>query len=109
MAFDEKLAQRLRQQLEAQRGLVEKRTFGGVAFLLNGNMCCGVHKQAMIVRVAPEATDAALRKPHTRLFDLTGRPMQGWVLVDPEGVKTAAALKKWVEQGVAYARSLPAK
>jgi hypothetical protein len=109
MAFDEKLAQRIRQELESVPGVVEKRMFGGVAFLLNGNMCVGVHKDALMVRLAPDATDAALKKLHTRVFDLTGKPMKGWLLVDPEGVTTAAALKKWVGQGVAYAGSLPEK
>jgi TfoX/Sxy family transcriptional regulator of competence genes len=109
MAFDEKLAERMRQQLAGQDGVVEKRMFGGLAFLLNGNMCCGVHKSALIVRLAPAATEAALRQPHTRVFDLTGRPMKGWILVEAEAVRTAAGLKKWVAQGVAYAASLPAK
>jgi hypothetical protein len=109
MAFDEKLAERIRRQLAEQGGVVEKRMFGGVAFLLNGNMCCGVHKAALMVRLAPQASEAALRKPHTRIFDLTGRPMKGWVLVEPEGLQTAAALKKWISQGVAYAGSLPPK
>lgn len=109
MAFDEKLAERMRKQLAEHSKVVEKRMFGGVAFLLHGNMCCGVHKDALMVRLAPEATEAALRKPHTRIFDLTGRPMKGWILVDAEGIKTAAGLKKWIDQGVAYAASLPAK
>jgi len=110
MAFDEKLAARMRKALDERRaGAVEKRMFGGVAFLLNGNMCCGVHKDAMIVRLAPDATEAALRQPHTKPFDLTGRPMKGWVLVEAEGVKTAAGLKKWVAQGLAHAGSLPPK
>ena len=109
MAFDDKLAERMRKLLAEQGGVVEKRMFGGVAFLLHGNMCCGVHKDALMVRLAPEATDAALRKPHTRIFDLTGRPMKGWILVDAEGIKTAAGLRKWIDQGVAYAASLPAK
>jgi hypothetical protein len=109
MAYDEKLAERMRKQLARRAGVVEKHMFGGVAFLLNGNMCCGVHKQALIVRLAPADTDAALRKPHTQIFDLTGRPMKGWVLVAADGVKTVSGLKKWMEQGVAYAESLPAK
>src|SRR5215207_2069785 len=99
MAFDEKLAERIRKQLASVPGVVEKRMFGGIAFLLNGNMCAGVHKDALMVRLDPAATDAALKQPHTRIFDLTGRPMKGWILVDPEGVKTAAGLKKWVGQG----------
>jgi TfoX/Sxy family transcriptional regulator of competence genes len=109
MAFDEKLAERLRQQLAPVLGVVEKRMFGGVSFLLNGNMCYGVHKDALIVRLAPEASEAALRQPHTRIFDLTGRPMKGWLLVEAGGVNTAARLKQWVKQGVAYAESLPSK
>ena len=109
MAFDEKLAERMRKQLADQGGVVEKRMFGGVAFLLNGNMCCGVHQEALMVRLSPDAAAAALRQPHTRIFDLTGRPMKGWLLVDAEGLKTAAQLKRWIGQSVAFAASLPAK
>jgi hypothetical protein len=109
MAFDNKLADRIRKQLEKQDGVVEKRMFGGLAFLLKGNMCCGVHGQEMIVRLDPAETDAALRKPHTRIFDMTGRPMKGWILVRADGLKTAAALRQWVGVGVKYAQSLPAK
>jgi TfoX/Sxy family transcriptional regulator of competence genes len=109
MAFDEKLAERMRRQLAGHDGLVEKRMFGGVAFLLHGNMCCGVHKDALMVRLAPDSTEAALRKPHTRVFDLTGRPMQGWILVEAEAVRTSAGLKRWMDQGVAYAGTLPPK
>jgi TfoX/Sxy family transcriptional regulator of competence genes len=109
MAFDEKLAERIRKQLAGQDGVMEKRMFGGVAFLLHGNMCCGVHKEALMVRLAPSATEVALSQPHTRVFDLTGQPMKGWILVEATGVRTAATLKKWVDQGVAYADSLPPK
>jgi hypothetical protein len=97
MAFDEKLAERIRAELGHQHGLTEKKMFGGLAFLLNGNMCCGVRGQEMIVRLAPEQTDDALSKQHTRVFDLSGRPMKGWILVHPEGLKTKAVLAKWVE------------
>jgi hypothetical protein len=92
MAFDVALAERIRTQLGKRRGLTEKKMFGGLAFLLNGNMCCGVHGQEMIVRLAPEQTDDALRRTHTRVFDLSGRPMKGWILVQPEGLATKAAL-----------------
>jgi TfoX/Sxy family transcriptional regulator of competence genes len=109
MAFDENLAERMRQQLASVPGVVEKRMFGGTAFLLNGNLCVGVHKDALMVRLGSDATEAALRKPHTRVFDLTGKPMKNWVLVDPAGVKTTAALKKWVGLGVKFAGSLPPK
>jgi hypothetical protein len=83
--------------------------FGGLAFLLGGNMSVGVHGSDMIVRIAPEETDAALAEPHVRLFDLTGRPMKGWVLVEPAGVSSDATLRKWVDRGVNFAGSLPAK
>ena len=83
--------------------------FGGIAFLLHGNMCCGVHRQELIVRLDPAQTDEALAAAHTRPFDLTGRPMKGWILVEPEGCATATALRKWVGMASRYAESLPAK
>ena len=109
MAFDEKLAGRIRLSLGKRKGLKEKKMFGGIAFLLNGNMCCGVHRTEMIVRLAPEATDQALTDRHTRLFDLTGRPIKGWVLVDPAGLKTDAKVGKWVAVAAKYAGSLPSE
>ena len=110
MAFDEKLAERIRHKLGKKPGLTEKKMFGGVAFLLKGNMCCGVHKDELIVRLDPDATEQALARPHTRVFDLSGgRPMKGWILVQPAGLASAAALEKWIDTGLAYARSLPAK
>src|SRR5712691_3607415 len=81
MAFDERLAERIRGSLGRRKGLAEKKMFGGIAFLLNGNMCIGVHKTELIVRLAPEETAAALTQAHTRRFDLTGRPMKGWILI----------------------------
>src|SRR5947209_17285591 len=96
MAFDERIANRIRGSLGRRKGLAEKKMFGGIAFLLNGNMCVGVHKSELIVRLAPEETDAALTQPHTRRFDLTGRLMKGWILVEQDGLKTDAKLGKWV-------------
>ena len=107
MAFDERLAARIRSQLGKKKGLTEKKLFGGIGFLLNGNLACAVRKDEMLVRVAPEKTDDALAKKHTRLFG--ARPMKGWILVAPEGLKTDKALANWVETGVAYAASLPPK
>ncbi|PYO43179.1 MAG: RNA methyltransferase [Gemmatimonadetes bacterium] len=109
MAFDEKLAGRIRKRLGRRAGLTEKQMFGGIAFLLNGNMCCGVHGEEMIVRLAPKETEDALSDSHTRPFDLTGRPMKGWILVKPKGLTTDAALGKWVGVATKYAGSLPAK
>ncbi len=109
MAFDDKLAERIRQRLGQRAGLKEKKMFGGLAFLLNGNMCCGVHGQEMIVRLDPQHTDQALSQPHVRRFDLTGRPMKGWILVDLKGLATDAELGRWIEVGTKFAGSLPAK
>lgn len=109
MAFDERLAERIRKRLGKRKELAEKKMFGGIAFLLNGNMCVGVHKQDLIVRLDPEETDEALSQPHTRVFDLSGRPMKGWILVESSGLKDEKALGKWVSISVDYAMSLPKK
>ncbi len=109
MAYDEKLAGRVRKLFAKRKAIAEKKMFGGVAFLLNGNMCCGLHGGELIVRLKPEETDQALARPHTRIFDMTGRPMKGWILVKPAGLMSEDALAKWVSVGVSYAASLPAK
>src|SRR5262245_10969704 len=109
MAFDEKLAARIRTHLGKRTGLVEKKMFGGIAFLLKGNMCCGVHRDSLIARLDPAETDRALAEPHTRVFDLTGRPMKGWILVEPAGLGTDTQLGSWVDRARKYAGSLPAK
>jgi TfoX/Sxy family transcriptional regulator of competence genes len=109
MAFDEQLAERVRAQLGKRSGLSEKTMFGGLAFLLNGNMCCGVHEQELIVRLEPAATDAALARPHTRVFDLSGRPMKGWILVEPAGLDGDSALASWVGTALDFASTLPKK
>jgi hypothetical protein len=110
MAYDEDLANRVREQLADESGITEKKMFGGLAFLLHGNMSVGLSSGGdLMVRVGAEATDAALSRPHTRLFDMTGRPMKGWILVAPEGVRTKRELGAWVQRGLGYARSLPPK
>src|SRR2546426_6404780 len=87
MAFREELAERIRQGLARRKGVEEKKMFGGVGFLLHGNMLVGVWKDSLIVRLGPEESEGALREPHVKEFDITGRPMKGWVLVAPEGVQ----------------------
>lgn len=109
MAYDEAFAERIRKTLGKRKGLVEKKMFGGIAFLLNGNMCCGIHKDELIIRIDPDATDSVLAKPHTRRFDLTGRPMNGWILVAPRGIASDAQLGKWVAVATKYAGTLPPK
>ncbi len=109
MAYDEKLAERIRSLLHRRPHLSEKEQFGGVGFLYRGNMAVGVLGADVLVRVGPEQHEAAMKSPHARPFALTGRPSKGWVLVGPGGVKSAADLKKWVELGLAFAKTLPAK
>jgi TfoX/Sxy family transcriptional regulator of competence genes len=109
MPYDELLAARLRAALGPLPGLVEKKMFGGVCLLVNGNMACGVYKDDLIVRIGTERYQEALARPHTKFFDITGRAMKGWVMVEPEGCATEADLKAWAGQGLAFARSLPPK
>jgi len=109
MAYDEGLAQRIGDMLGEQPGLVEKKMFGGVGFMLHGNMACGVHKEALIVRVGPERYDEAMKRPHTRPFDMTGRPMKGWVMLAADGYEADDDLSGWVQQGIEFALSLPPK
>ncbi|HVK11381.1 MAG TPA: TfoX/Sxy family protein [Gemmataceae bacterium] len=109
MPFSESLAARVRDVLARTRGVVEKRMFGGVGFLLHGNMLVGVWKEALVVRVGPAGYDEALLEPHVREFDVTGRPMTGWVLVDPEGIEDDEPLRHWVRRAAEFVDTLPAK
>ena len=108
MAYNLKLAERLRSELSGMP-LIEKKMFGGIGFLLNGNMACGVNKNNLIVRVDPEKHSALLKKHHAQPFDLTGKPMKGWLLVEADGVKTDRQLSAWVKEGVEFALTLPPK
>jgi TfoX/Sxy family transcriptional regulator of competence genes len=110
MAYDEELANRIRELVAEETDVTEQRMFGGLAFLVGGNMAVAASGQGgLMVRVEPEKTDALLAKPHARPFEMRGREMQGWLRVDPEGVRTKRQLTPWVKRGLAYARSLPAK
>lgn len=109
MAYDEGLAQRIRERLEDRADVVEKRMFGGVCWLLRGNMACGVIDERMIVRVGLDEHPRSSALPHTRPFDFTGRPMKGWLMVEPEGYAADADLEAWIAKGTAFASSLPAK
>ncbi|HEX9385193.1 MAG TPA: TfoX/Sxy family protein [Anaerolineales bacterium] len=108
MAYDLKLAERIRSELNGVP-FVEKKMFGGVGFLLDGNMACGVNKDNLIVRVDPEKHIAHLKKPHAKPFDLPGKPMKGWLLIEGDGVKTDKQLSAWVKEGVEFASTLPPK
>lgn len=109
MPYDEKLAQRIREVLARRRGISEKKMFGGLAFLANGHMACGVQGDDLMVRVGPDDYESALRKTGARPMDFTGRPLKGMVYVGPRGHRRAPSLRAWVEQGLSYVRSLPPK
>ena len=109
MAYNEALASRMRQLLNNQPELVEKKMFGGIGFMLRGNMACGVNKDDLIVRVGPDNYERAVIRPHARPFDFTGRPMKGWAIVEHDGYVVDDDLKSWVEEGVKFALSLPPK
>ena len=109
MGTDEALVQRVRAETAGTPGLSEMKAFGGLSFLVYGNLACGVIGVELIVRVKPEETQQALFQPHTRVFDMTGRPMKGWIVVTPSGLGTQEELRRWVQHGVNYAASLPAK
>ena len=109
MAFDESLAARIRDALARKRGVEEKKMFGGVGFLLNGNMLVGVWKESLIVRLGPDNHDDALLEPHVREFDITGRPMKGWVLVEAEGVEGDDQLSGWIQRATKFVGALPVK
>jgi TfoX/Sxy family transcriptional regulator of competence genes len=109
MAYDENLARRLRAALADQEGLDERKMFGGLALMLRGNMCCGVIRDELMLRVGPARYEATLARPHARMMDFTGRPMKGMVMVSPAGFVTEQQLAEWVALAVAFAGSLPAK
>jgi len=108
MAYDESLAKRINELIKGKKGFTQKEMFGGIAYLLNGNMCVGVHKDELIIRYDPGKTDEITKQKNVRPFDITGRPMKGWSLVNSEGVK-GAALNKWFDLALSYAKSLPPK
>ena len=109
MAFDEGLAERIRAVLGERGDIQEKKMFGGLSFLLNGNMAVGVIKDELCVRVAPERFEDLLRQPGARIFDFTGKPMKGWLMVGADGLAEDSELADWIEEGAAYASSLPPK
>ncbi len=109
MAYDEGLAERVREVLSVREDIAEKKMFGGLSFLLDGNMAVGVIGEELIVRVGPHDYDEALTHEHTRAFDFTGRAMSGWVVVGPEGFEEDEDLTDWVLRGVGFAGSLPPK
>jgi len=109
MPYDPTLHVRVLDVLSDRDDIADRRMFGGVCFLIHGHMACGILGDALIVRVGEDGFGDAMGEPHTRLFDFTGRPMRGWVVVGPEGIDSREALARWVARGVAFAEGLPPK
>jgi hypothetical protein len=110
MSFDEELGHRLRELVQGEEGLTEQRMFGGLAFLIHGNMAVSASGQGgLLLRVDPEETEKLLRRPHAERFSMRGREMDGWLRVHEDGIRTKRQLEGWTRKGVAYARSLPPK
>ncbi len=109
MAFNELLANHVRNLISSKKNLIEKKMFGGLSFLINGNMAVGVIGDELIVRAAPEKSEALLKQKHTRVFDFTGKVMKGWLVVTEKGCQSVDALKPWIKIGTEFAESLPIK
>lgn len=109
MAFNESLAARIRDALARKKNIEERKMFGCIAFLLNGNALAGVWKDRLIARLGPEEGEAALLEPHVRVFDITGKAMRNWVAVEPEGVEDDNQLKAWIERAMKFVKTFPKK
>ena len=109
MAFDEAVAGRVRAALAGAPNVVEKRMFGGIAFMVRGNMCCGVIGDRLMLRVGPDGYEAALSRPHAKAMDFSGKPMKGLVYIEPGGFASPRDLATWIEKAMEFALSLPAK
>ena len=109
MPYSESLASRIRDVLAGRHGITERKMFGGIAFMLHGNMCVGVWNTSMIARLGREQAAAALEAPHVVEFDITGRPMKGWVVIEAEGIDTDKQLHGWIEGAVEFVGTLPRK
>lgn len=109
MAYDESLVVRIRSALARKKGIEEKKMFGGVCFFLHDKMLVGVWRQFLIARLGPDQGDEALLEPHVKKMDITGKPMKGWIMVEPEGVEDDDQLKGWIQKAVKFVGKLPGK
>lgn len=109
MPYDDGLAHRVRESLADEPGLEERELFGGLGFLVEGNMVCGIVGDSLVARVGPDDYEAALEEPHARPFDFTGREMRGWVYVEPAGLAEDEALADWLDRCLAFVGTLPPK
>ncbi|HMS85050.1 MAG TPA: TfoX/Sxy family protein [Nitrospira sp.] len=100
MAYNERVAERIRKYFTRQKGVEEKRMFGGLCFMLNGHMCCGIEKDRLMVHVLPDRYETLLKKPHARKMDFTGKPLKGFLFISEAGYRTAAGLARWLNEAV---------
>jgi hypothetical protein len=109
MPYDPVLADRIQKLLIRKKGIETRKMFGGMTFLLHGNLLVGAWKQSLIARVGPEEGELALLEPHVKRFDITGKPMKNWILVEPEGLATEEQLNDWITRALKFVRTLPKK
>lgn len=109
MAYDEKLADRMREKLMGLKKVEEKKMMGGLCFMVNGKMCCGIVKEDLMVRVVEDRHEEALSNPHGRPMDFTGKPLKNFVFVSPDGVKKDKDLTYWLEMGIEFVNTVPSK
>jgi hypothetical protein len=109
MAFDETLAARIRVILTRKKNIAEKKMFGGICFLLNAHLLVGVWKQSLIVRLGPDQEREVIQQPYLRRMDITGKPMKGWIIIEPAGLEGDDVLKQWIDRALKFVGKLPAK
>lgn len=109
MSYDETLADRVEALLKGKRSVTRKRMFGGLCFMVNGNMACGVEKNKLVVRVGPDNYEKILKQKYVRKMDFTGKPLKGFIYVMPDGLRRTDSLQKWIDKGIQFAKSLPKK
>lgn len=109
MAYDENVAKRLSTVFAGNRNVIEKKMFGGIAYMYKDHMCVGIVDNMLMVRVGPEQYESAFAEKHAKPMDFTGRPMKGYVYIEPPGFKTEKNLRKWIDKGIAFVKTLPPK
>lgn len=109
MAYDERLAERIRGYFKHRKGVEEKQMFGGCCFMLNGHMCCGIEKDRLMIRVMPDRYETLLSKPHARKMDFTGKPLKGFLFISEAGYRTASGLTRWLDEAVRFVKAKPPK
>ena len=109
MGYNQDLEDAIDRLIDRLGDIAKKRMFGGVGYLINGNMCFGIHKESLVLRTSPEKAEEMMKSEYVTPFDITGKPMKGWVMIDKATLRTARDYRRWLDRGLAFARSLPRK